>query len=123
MKKPDATTSLVFKLVLWQVLATVVLSVSLYFLFDQRTALSAFFGGLVCAIANLFFVGRLYFAREEVTAQSMVYRFYRSESMKVIFTLAMFVLFIVIAKVAILPFVIAYLIAAVLVNWLFLLAT
>ena len=46
-------------------------------------------------------------------------RFYITAILKIIFTLAMMVIFIVVIEVSILPFIISYLIAAVIVNLLY----
>ena len=51
----------------------------------------------------------------------MLARFYASVVLKIVFTLAMMVICITVLKVSLLPFIIAYLIAAVIVNWLMLL--
>ena len=112
---------LVVKLAFLQLLGTAVFSLVLYFCFDSREALSALFGGLIAALASLFFAGRLFATKNDAQAQEIVFRFYFSVAFKVIFTLAMMAICIIVMKVSILPFIIAYLIAAVLVNWLFLL--
>ena len=111
----------VVKLAALQFLATVAFSLTLYYCFDSREALSALFGGGTAAVANLFFAGRLFVTRDDLPADDILRRFYRSESLKILFTLAMFAILIIVIKVSILPFIIAYLIAAVIVNMLFLL--
>lgn len=112
---------LVVKLALLQMLGTVVFSLVLYYCFDTREALSALFGGLIAVGASLFFAGRLFATKHDAQAQEILFRFYFSVAFKVIFTLAMMAICIVVMKVSILPFIISYLIAALLVNWLFLL--
>lgn len=122
MKKSDALTTLMMKLVLSQAIVTVVISVICLVFYDLRVTLSVFFGGLVPTLANLFVLCRLYLNRNKVlSAKTMLDRFYRSESMKMTLTLAMLVLLIAVVKVAVLPFVIAYFVVALLVNWFFLL--
>jgi F0F1-type ATP synthase assembly protein I len=111
----------VLKLALLQMLGTVVFSLALFFCFDMREALSALFGGLIAAAASAFFAGRLFATKQNVRAEEMLMRFYISVILKAIFTLAMMAICIVIIEVAILPFIIAYLLAAVVVNWLVLL--
>lgn len=54
----------------------------------------------------------------ELVANNMLQRFYRFEVLKVVFTITMFVIAIVFLKVAVLPFIIAYLLAALVVTWL-----
>ena len=112
----------VFKLALLQLFGTVVFSLALYYCFDKREALSALFGGLVAVLANLFFATRLFASKRDLQAGEVLVRFYLSEALKVAFTLMMMSIFIIVIKVSMLPFIIAYLIAAVIVNWLFLLS-
>lgn len=114
------------KLVLLQVLATLTFSLVLFYCFDKREALSALFGGSIAAIASLFFAGRLFTskpaAKDQVSAASeMLIRFYFSVALKALLTLALMAICVIVIKVSMLPFIIAYLLAAVIVNWLFLL--
>ena len=134
----------VFRLVFLQILGSVILSLALYACFDLREALSALFGGMVAAVANLFFAGRLFFSKtntlskkqlsrenqqlqdllpnqQQQEAQRVVSYFYRSVMLKFLFTLMMFLICIVIIKVSILSFMLAYLFSAVIINWLSLL--
>jgi len=112
---------LVLKLALLQFLGTAVFSLVLFYCFDAREALSAFFGGLIAAIASIFFASRLFTTRHDAQAAEMLVRFYFSVTFKVLFTLVMMAICIFFIKVSILPFIISYLIAAVIINWLFLL--
>jgi len=113
----------VLKLALYQLGVTLVFSLLLYYCFDTRESLSALFGGVIAALANFFFAGRLFVSRKGLDAHQILRRFYRSVSMKMSFTLALFAICIIVLRVSILPFVVAYLLAAVVVNWLFLLNT
>jgi len=56
-----------------------------------------------------------------MSANERLARFYASAILKVLFTLLMMGILIAVIKVSMLPFIIAYLIAAVIVNLLFLL--
>jgi ATP synthase protein I len=116
-----AKPSVVFKLALLQFLVTLLVSVSVLLVYNQHQALSALYGGLIAAIANLFFAGRLFVTQADLQATQILRRFYRSVSMKALFTLTMFAICIIAIKVSILPFIIAYFAAAVIVNWFFLL--
>lgn len=116
-----AKPSVVLKLALLQFLVTLFVSVLVLFFFNQHEAWSALFGGLIAAVANLFFAGRLFVTQPDLQATQILRRFYRSVSMKALFTLTMFAICIIAIKVSILPFIIAYFVAAVLVNWIFLL--
>ena len=117
--EPKSKPGLVVKLAFLQMLGTVVFSLVLYFCFDAREALSSLFGGLIAAAASLFFAGRLFATKQGAPAQEILFRFYFSEAFKVVFTLVMMAICIIVVKVSILPFIIAYLLAAVIINWLF----
>lgn len=58
---------------------------------------------------------------ELAPAVEMLQRFYRFEVTKILLTLTMFAISVVVIKVSILPFIIAYVIAALIVTWLSLL--
>ena len=121
MASTEAKPSVVLKLALLQFLVTLFVSVLVLLVYNQNQALSALCGGSIAAIANLFFAGRLLVTQADLQATQILRRFYRSVSMKVLFTLAMFAICIIAIKVAILPFIITYFVAAMVVNWLFLL--
>ena len=72
-------------------------------------------------IGSLYSAGRLFTTKQGASASERLARFYASVVLKIIFTLAMMVICITVLKVSLLPFIIAYLIAAVIVNWLMLL--
>ena len=116
----------ILRLALLQAVGTIAFSLVLYFCFDTREALSALFGGLIAALASLFFAGRLFTSKQVATRQDsaageMLVRFYFSVALKALLTLAMMSICIIVLKVSILSFVVAYILAAVIVNWLFLL--
>ena len=114
------------KLAFLQALFTIVFAIVLYFCFDARHAVSAILGGLIASVMTLFMAGRLFASiristiREVPAGESLV-RFYLSVALKTIFTLVMMVICLIVIEVALLPFIIAYLISAVIVNWLSLL--
>jgi len=93
----------------------------MFYCFDTREALSAFLGGSIAAIATIFFASRLFTTRHDAPAGEMLVRFYFSVTFKVLFTLVMMAICIIFIKVSILPFIIAYLLAAVVINLVFLL--
>jgi len=112
---------LILKLALLQFFGSVIFSLILYTCFDTREALSAFLGGSIAAIATIFFASRLFTTRHDAPAGEMLVRFYFSVTFKVLFTLVMMAICIIFIKVSILPFIIAYLLAAVVINLVFLL--
>lgn len=109
------------RLALLQLTGSVVFSLALYYCFDLREALSAFFGGVIAVLASGFSAWQLYRGGQNLQAEEMLARFYVSVVLKVIFSLAMMAIFIIVIKVSVLPFILAYLLAAVVVNWLALL--
>ena len=112
---------LLVNLALLQAVATVVFSIAIFVCYDLREGLSAAFGGLIAVFGSLYSAWRLFTTKQDASATEMLARFYASIVLKVIFTLAMLVICITVVKVSLLPFIIAYLIAAVIVNWLALL--
>ncbi|MFT5137197.1 MAG: F0F1-type ATP synthase assembly protein I [Arenicella sp.] len=119
--EPKSKPGLVVKLAFLQTFGTAIFSLALYYCFDTREAISGLFGGLIAAAASLFFAGRLFTTKQDAQAQEILFRFYFSEAFKVLFTLAMMAICIIVVKVSMLPFIIGYLLAAVVINWLFLL--
>lgn len=112
---------LLINLALMQAVGTAVFSLVVWLCFDSREGLSAAFGGSIAMFGSLYSAGRLFTTKQEASASEMLARFYASVVLKIIFTLAMMVICITVLKVSLLPFIIAYLIAAVIVNWLVLL--
>jgi F0F1-type ATP synthase assembly protein I len=120
--KPGA----MLKLASLQAIGTIVFSLGLYFCFDTREAISALYGGMIATAMSLFMAGRLFAAyriskMRKVPPGEALIRFYLSVVLKILFTLAMMSIFIVVIEVSVLPFIIAYLIAAIIVNLLFVL--
>ena len=113
--KPGA----VLKLALLQFTATACFSLVLFYCFDAREAISALLGGLISVLASVFFAGRLFTTKQDAAAEEMLVRFYISVALKAVFTLAMMAICVVFLKVSMLPFIIAFILAAVVVNWLF----
>lgn len=125
-KIPSSNPKAMLKLAGLQAFFTLVFSLGLWFCFDLREALSALFGGLVAASMTFFMAWRLFASHRisklrAVEPGETLIRFYISAVLKIVFTLAMMVMFIVVIEVSILPFILAYLVAAILVNMLFLL--
>lgn len=113
--------SVLIKLALLQAVGTVVFSLVLYYCFDAREALSALLGGLIACMATLYSAARLFSSKQDAEAQEILFRFYVSVALKVLFTLLMMAICIIVLKVSLLSFIIAYLLAAVVTNLLFLL--
>ena len=121
MQPSKTQPGVLLKLALLQLVGTAAFSVAMLVCFDAREALSALFGGAIAIIGSLYSAGRLFSTKQNAAAAEMLIRFYVSVVLKFIFTLAMMVICLVVLKVSLLPFIIAYLISAVLINWLVLL--
>jgi F0F1-type ATP synthase assembly protein I len=111
----------ILRLALLQLVGSIAFSLTLYYCFDAREAISALLGGLVAVFASLFSAFRLYTAGDRLQAGEMLVRFYISVILKIVFSVAMIAIFIIVMKVSVLPFIIAYLLAAVIINILVLL--
>lgn len=114
-----ARPSNLLKLAVMQFVCTLIFSVVLYFSFDAREALSAFFGGVIAVFSSLLFAWQLYRGGHNLEPHAMLVRFYVSVVLKLILSLAMMAVFIIVIKVSLLPFIVAYLLGALIVNWLY----
>lgn len=103
-------------LALMQLSGTTIFSVVLWGLFDVREGLSAFFGGFIAAFGSVYSAGRLFTTKQSTEAVDSLRRFYASIVIKVVFTLMMVAICVIVIKVSFLPFIVAYLIAAVVIN-------
>lgn len=109
--------AVVIKLSLIQFLVTLLFSACLLIFLSSLHSISALLGGSICAVANLFFAGKLFFKKEELNPTDTLRHFYRSESLKIAFTLAMFILVYIAIEVEHLVFIVGYSLAAFM-NWL-----
>lgn len=116
MEPTKTEPSVLLTLALLQLGGTLLISVVLWFVFDAREGLSAFFGGFIAIFGSLYSAGRLFTAKQNADAVESLRRFYASIVIKIVFTLVMVAICVIVIKVSFLPFIIAYLIAAVVVN-------
>lgn len=114
-------SGMIVKLALLQAVGTIAFSCVVYYCFDTREALSALLGGLIAVLSSLYMAGRLFTSKDNRSAEEMLGRFYASVVLKAVLTIVMMGICIVVMKVSVLPFIIAYFIAAAVINWLFLL--
>ncbi len=122
----SSNASAMLQLALMQMISTLVFSGVMFYCFGVADALSAFFGGLIAVLMSVFMATRMFTTHRlasvrEMTAGERLQRFYAAAILKVLFTLLMMGILIAVIKVSMLPFIIAYLIAAVVVNLVFLL--
>ena len=129
---PDKEKGVVLKLAAVQAFGTIIFALAMLYCFDSRQALSALLGGLIAVLANLLFALQNYLQKvknkksslivnSDFIAKQLLFNFYWSETLKVVFTLAMLGICIAVLKVSMLPFIIAYAFAALIINWLYLL--
>ena len=114
-------SGMIVKLALLQAVGTVVFSGVMYYCFDAREALSALLGGLIAALTSLYMAGRLFTSKDNRPAEEMLARFYASIVLKAVLTIVMMAICIIVMKVSVLPFIVAYFVAAGIINWFFLL--
>ena len=124
------TPAALYQLALAQGICTTAFALGMLYCFGIYEAISACIGGLVALSANLYLAVKMHKAvlLQETNAKTeqqeplgMLQRFYRFEVLKIVFTVTMFVIAVVVIQVSILPFIIAYVLAALVVTWLSLL--
>lgn len=106
--------TVVSKLSLIQLIFTLILAVVAYPLLGKLHGVSVMLGGLICVIANLFFAGKLFVGKQTTDPKKMLRQFYRSEALKILFTLAMFIIVLKFASIEFLSFIVAYSLTALL---------
>jgi len=121
MQVSKTQPGVLLKLALFQAFGTAIFSLAMLVCFDRFEAVSALFGGVIAIIGSVYSAGRLFTTKQEAVAAEILVRFYVSVVLKIIFTLVMMAICLIIIKVSVLPFIIAYLLAAVVVNLLMLL--
>jgi len=114
-------SGMIVKLALLQLIGTVAFSVVMYYCYDTRQAVSALLGGLIAVVSSFYMAGRLFTSKQGRPPEEMLARFYASVVLKIVFTIAMMAVCIIVMKVSVLPFIIAYFVSAGVINWLFLL--
>lgn len=107
--------STVRNIVLGQVLMTALVASGFLVIGGWKIAMSPLLGGLVALVPNLYFAFKVYLARQS-TAQEIVNAFYAGETVKLILTVALFVIVIRIPSVDFLTLLAGY-IAVLSVFW------
>ena len=100
--------TVVTKLSLMQLVFVLLFSALVGLVWGLPYAGSAFLGGIICVIANLFFAGKLFLSKRYVRPEQILQKFYRSEVMKLLFTFTMFVLVFVLIDIKFAAFILAY---------------
>lgn len=116
MEPTKTEPKVLLKLALIQLIFTLSFATLMWLWFDQREALSALFGGLIALFGSVYSAGRLFTIHQNIEAVDSLRRFYASIIIKIVFTLVMMAICIIVINVSFLPFIIAYLIAAVVAN-------
>ena len=81
-------------------------------IFSKFHGFSALIGGGICVTSNLFFAGRLFVGRRVSDPKEMLRHFYRSEALKFLFVVAMFVLVYKLVDIDPMSFIVAYALTA-----------
>jgi len=100
--------TVVTKLSLMQFVFTIVLTALVGLVWGSIHAFSAFLGGIICTVANLFFAGKLFLNKRYVIPEQILKKFYRSEASKLLFIFTMFVFVLVFMDIDFLAFILAY---------------
>ena len=100
--------TVVTKLSLMQLVFTLLFAALVGLVWDLSYAISAFLGGIICVIANLFFAGKLFLSKRYVRPEQILQKFYRSEVLKLLFTFTMFILVFVLIDIEFAAFILAY---------------
>ncbi|MGK0269914.1 MAG: ATP synthase protein I [Cocleimonas sp.] len=100
--------TVVTKLSLMQFVFILLLTALITLIWDLQYAGSAFLGGFICVIANLFFAGKLFLSKRYVRPEQILQKFYRSEVLKLLFTFTMFVVVFVLIDIKFAAFILAY---------------
>ena len=98
----------VTKLSLMQLAFTLLLTFLAGLIWNLDYAVSAFLGGIICVVANLFFAGKLFLSRRYVRPEQILQKFYRSEVLKLLFTFTMFVIVFVLIDIKFSAFILSY---------------
>jgi len=106
--------TLVTKLSLIQLAFTLILATLFTLLLSSNHGVSGLLGGLICVIANFFFAGKLFVAKQITEPKRILRQFYRSEALKILFVLVMFILVFTLIKIEFMSFIVAYSLTALL---------
>jgi len=105
----------IIKILASQLGIAVVMSAFFALFSGQQAALSAFLGGVVAFIPNLYFAAHIYRSSDK-DARSVLNAFYRAESRKLLLTAALFAMVFQVPNIEFLP-LLAVFIAALSVFW------
>jgi len=111
----DRKDSTVVKILSYQVLIILIITVGFVVIGDKQQALFAMLGGLAAFVPNLYFALRIHRSAGQ-EARKIVNSFYAGESGKLLLTAALFIMIFQISNIQILPLLIGY-IAALSVFW------
>lgn len=104
------------RLLLFQFGVAMLISIVALLKNDTQAAFSAIIGGLVCVMPNIFFVRKIFKYNGARAAKQIVNGFYKGEALKLIMSIALFVLVFNVLQINPLVFFATY-IAAQMVFW------
>ena len=99
-----------WRLVAWQVGITLVCGLIAILFISTKAGLSALLGGLVSAVPNAFFARKLFKHQGAQAAKQIVNSFYKGEALKIMLSIALFVLVFKYFNIVPLVFFIVYII-------------
>lgn len=108
---------IVYKFILLQVIVTILLAIFMWQSKDIRAAYSVIVAGLVCIIPNCYFTWSVFRYQGARAAKSFLVAFCFGEIVKLFLIAILFVLAVVVLKVAIRPFLVGF-IVNLLIFWL-----
>lgn len=104
----QASHKQVFRFIIMQLLATILLSVTLFF-FDRIVAYSSLTGGLIATLANAWFALKVFWVKPTVKAETLLAALYVGEIFKLILTGAMFIMaFVLIQPLSVVALLVTY---------------
>jgi len=103
------------RLLLLQMVVTVLIVISMGLLLDTRAAYSALIGGAICVVTSWYFARRFFAHSGARHAKQIIKSFYLAELLKFLFSIILFSLAFYFMRVRALPFFISYIIT----QWMF----
>jgi len=99
--------TIAYKIALTQLVVTLFIAITLWLIFDSKTAYSALLGGLICA-AGTFLLAKIMFGLREMTPKQMVLAFYVGEASKLVLTIAGFIAAFLLVDLNVAAFILTY---------------
>jgi ATP synthase protein I len=105
-----APQKIVRKLIILQVMVTLIIAAVMWITMDGQAAYSAIIAGLICTVSNAYFGWKVFKYKGARAAKKFVVAFCIGELAKLFIQAALFVLAVLFLNIAIIPFLISYVI-------------